>query len=293
MIIELSEQAQIDLTRPPYETEGLGVAILGNKGSGKSNLMRLMAEEAHRNGIPFIYFDPNGDAASLRALGNDVVVIGDPAHDEAIRRARYPLAVAVRDPGSFVEMMLKEGYSLVVDLTEGDEPELSQLTFQALINEHFRRAGKLRTPAFIFVDEAHNYAPQSNASKLEKESLRALGKVASDGRKRGMLLVVATQRPTYLSKRIIFGVNVRIFGKITYWPDYNDVVRHYIPVSFQQMKGLKSGEVFIFGDGIFREINLGKTRVRRGMTKDLGATPVIQPVTRTERPSVKQLELEL
>lgn len=293
MIIELSEQAQIDLTRPPYETEGLGVAILGNKGSGKSNLMRLMAEEAHRNGIPFIYFDPNGDAASLRELGDDVVVIGDPAHDEAIRRARYPLAVAVRDPGSFVEMMLKEGYSLVVDLSEGDEPELSQLTFQALINEHFRRAGKLRTPAFIFVDEAHNYAPQSNASKLEKESLRALGKVASDGRKRGMLLVVATQRPTYLSKRIIFGVNVRIFGKITYWPDYNDVVRHYIPVSFQQMKGLKSGEVFIFGDGIFREINLGKTRVRRGMTKDLGATPVVQPVTRTERPSVKQLELEL
>lgn len=293
MIIELSDQVRIDLTQPPYDTEGVGVAILGNKGSGKSNTMRVMAEEAHRVQVPFIYFDPNGDACSLRELGEDVVVIGDVGHDEIIRRANYPLEVARRDPGSFVEMMLRDGYSLVVDLTEGDDPELCQLTFQALINEHFRRSGRLRSPAFIFVDEAHQYAPQMNASKLEKESLRSLGKVASDGRKRGMMLVVATQRPTYLSKRIVFGVNIRIFGKITYWPDYNDVVRHYIPISFQQMKALRSGEVFIFGENIFREIgNLGKTRVRRGRTRDLGATPLVQPRPRAVRPSIKQLELE-
>jgi DNA helicase HerA-like ATPase len=294
MIIELSEQARIDLTHSPYDTEGLGVAILGNKGSGKSNILAVMVEEAHRGQVPFVFFDPNGDACSLRELGEDVVVIGDPGHDEAIRRADYPLEVARRDPGSFIEMILKEGYNLVVDLTEGDNPEFSQLTFQALINEHFKRAGKLRTPAFVFVDEAHQYAPQSNANKLEKQSLRALGKVASDGRKRGMMLVVATQRPTYLSKRIIFGVNVRIFGKVTYWPDYNDVVRHYIPISFQQMKGLRSGEVFIFGDNIFREMNLGKVRVRRRKTKDLGATPLVQPRSRPERPSkVRQLQLDL
>lgn len=293
MIIELAENAQIDLTGEPYVTEGLSMAVLGNKGAGKSNIMAVMAEEAHANQIPFIYFDPNGDAASLRQLGDDVVVIGDVDHDEPLRRADYPLGVAVRDPMQFVDLMLKDGYSLIVDLTEGDDELLSQQAFQGLIECHFKRAGKLRTPAFIFVDEAHVFAPQSGASKVEKASKRALGKVASDGRKRGMMLVVATQRMTYLDKRVIFGVNVRIFGKVTYWPDYESI-RHYVPASFQQLRGLRSGEVFIAGANIFASQSVGKTRVKLRRTADLGKTPVIRPRRTVERPSkAKQLLLPL
>lgn len=39
MKINLSGEATLNLTKPPYETEGLTCIILGNKGSRKSNAM--------------------------------------------------------------------------------------------------------------------------------------------------------------------------------------------------------------------------------------------------------------
>jgi DNA helicase HerA-like ATPase len=293
LILELSDLAQIDLTRPPYLTEGLSVVVLGNKGAGKSNIMAVLAEEAHRAQIPFIYYDPNGDACSLRELGPDIAVIGDPGHNDQIRRADYSLSVALRDPGAFIEMVLKDGFSLIVDLSEGEEDEseeLRHLTFQALLKKHYQKAGKLRVPCMIFVDEAHVFAPQSNANKMERCSLAELGKVASDGRKRGMMLVVASQRATYLNKKVIYGANVRIFGKVTWWPDYDGVVRHYLPVSFQQVRGLHSGQVFIVGEHIVNDYPLSKIQIRRRSTTDLGSTPIIAP-KRLARPSLHQLQL--
>lgn len=286
MIINLSDDAALNLTSAPYDTEGLTVAILGNKGMGKSNILAVFAEESHANQIPFIIFDPNGDAASLRELGPDVVIIGNPAHDEIIRRAHYPLSVVQRDPGSFVDMALKDGYSLVVDLSDQDEAE-PLMTFTTLVNQHYKRAGKLRTPCFVLVDEAHLFAPQTGADEVERLSRRALGKVSTDGRKRGMMLVTATQRSTYLDKRIIFSANVRIFGKVTYFPDYK-AFAEYTPATFQQMRGLRSGEVYIVSEKAW-----GLTRVKRRQTTDLGATPAIRVRPRVARPSLAQLQLPM
>lgn len=288
MIITLSPQVQLDLTRSPYDTEGLTAILLGNKGAGKSNTLAVIAEEGHAQQVPVIYFDPNGDAASLRELGDDVVILGSTGHPEPIRRADYDLDLALRDPGQFIELVLQEGYSLVVDMTDTGHGSYNPLdTFTALINKHYQMAGRLREPCFVIVDEAHVFAPQSRATKEEAASRRALGRVANDGRKRGMMLVAATQRATYLDKRIIFGANLRLFGKITYHPDY-EVIKHYVPATFHQLRNLESGEVYVATAGI-----LGKTRVKLRRTTDLGKTPAFNPNRRRKtRPSkVKQLQL--
>jgi DNA helicase HerA-like ATPase len=284
MIIQLSDEATINLTTAPYSTEGLTVTILGNKGMGKSNILAVFAEEAHRNQIPFIYYDPNGDAASLRELGDDVVVIGQQDHEERLRRADYPLAVALRDPGSFVEMALNEGFSFVVDLSDPDD-ELRLATFTAMVQCHYKMAAKVRRPCFMLVDEAHCFAPQIGADEAERASRRALGRVSTDGRKRGMALVTATQRSTYLDKRIIFSANVRIFGKVTYFPDFR-AFKEYLPVSFEQMRSLRSGEVYIVSEKAW-----GITHIRRRGTTDLGATPAFRPGKNLARPSLKQIQL--
>jgi DNA helicase HerA-like ATPase len=284
MRIQLSDDVTLDLAGPPYDTEGLTVCILGNKGSGKSNTMAVIAEEAHRNQIPFIYYDPNGDAVSLRELGDDVLTIGNPAHPQQIRRADYPLEVTLAEAGDFVQMVLRDGYSLVVDLADQESPAHPLDVFTALLNRHYSQAGRLRLPAFVLVDEAQAFAPQSGADKEEKVSRRVLRKVAADGRKRGMLLAVATQRPTYLDKALIYGANVRIFGKCTYFPDFEDI-RNYTPTSFQQLRALRSGEVYIVS-----EHALGKTQIKRRQTTDLGRTPAFQARARGKRPGKKQLQ---
>jgi len=286
MIIELSEDARLNLASAPYDTEGLTVVLLGNKGSGKSNAMAVMAEEAYHNQIPFIYYDPNGDAISLQELGADVLTIGNPAHPETIRQAKYPLHVALNEAPDFMRMVLKDGYSLVLDMIEQDDPHPLEV-FIALVNEHYRMAGQIREPVFMFVDEAHVFAPQTGASDLEKLSRRALGKVTADGRKRGMLLVAATQNATYLDKRVVRGANVRIFGKVTYFPDYKVIEEYIGNISFKQMQLLRSGEVYIVSEKAF-----GKTRIKLRATTDLGKTPAFRKKV-WSRPSPNQLELPI
>lgn len=276
MQLELAPGVVIRLTEPPFVTEGLRVSIIGNPGMGKSNLMAVLAEEAHEQGIPFLFFDPNGDACSLRELGPDVVVIGRADHHEPLRRGHYSLSDF--KAGELITMLLVEGYSLVVDLSDQDDPDLAQMAFTRLVNEHFKQAGAHRYPVLVLVDEAHRFAPEGSADDFEKESRKALFKLVHDGRKRGIMVVAASQRSTFLSKRVIFGSNVRIFGKTTYRPDYDQVVRKYIPVvSFSQLLKLRSGEVYIVGEGIMNQGNLGRARVRRRNTTDLGRTPLIKP----------------
>jgi DNA helicase HerA-like ATPase len=277
------------LDGPPYDTEGLTMTILGNKGSGKSNLLAVCAEELHRNEIPFVFFDPNGDAVSLAELGDDVITIGNPNHIEPARRADYPLNMVLKDAGDFVRMNLHEGYSLVIDLTEPDSDDFGALdVFTRMVNEHYRQSGQTRTPCGVIVDEAHMFAPQSGLDEKERESRKALRRVAADGRKRGELLITATQRVTYLDKGIVFGANVRIFGKITYLPDYK-AIQEYIPYTFTQIRQLYSGEMVVVTNG-----NYGKVKIKKRETTDLGRTPAFRSRARVGRPSkMGQLRLPL
>jgi DNA helicase HerA-like ATPase len=279
------------MTRPtnPYDTEGLSCAVLGNKGAGKSNTLMVMAEGAHGNFLPFICYDINGDAASLTELGDDVILIGRPNNREKIRRADYPLGSAITEAGRFVKMVLEEGYSLVVDMSRQRDQELKYRAFSALLEEHYLQAEYNRTPVLVAIDEAHNFAPERRADEYQAMSKQILRMVASDGRKRGMASVIATQRATYLDKAIIFGANLRIFGKCTWWDDYK-IFKKYVPASFKQMRELRSGQVFIMS-----EKNWGLVQVRRQHCTDLGETPAFAPRKSKTRPSkrVRQMPLPL
>lgn len=285
MIINLSPTANLNLSAPPYDTEGLTGAVVANKGGGKSNLLAVIAEEFHAAQIPFIFYDPNGDAASLRELGRDVIVVGDTTHEEPSRRAYFELALALDQAKDFIHMVIEDGYSIVVDLKERvDVPPHPLEVFTALMNQHFYQSSRLREPCAVLIDEAHMFAPQSGASKLEVVSRKALRRLATDGRKRGVALVTATTRSTFIDKGVLFGANVRIFGKITYHPDYK-VIQPYVPASFQQMKNLTSGEVYIVTENRY-----GKTRIKLRSTTDLGQTPAFAPRPARARPDVRQLE---
>lgn len=85
---------------------------------------------------------------------------------------------------------------------------------------------------------------------------------------------------------------MRLFGKVTYEKDYKQVIAQYLPVSFGQVRALRSGEMFIVAENIFPERNLGKIRFRLRKTTDLGGTPLVN-FRKRERPSLGQLKLPL
>lgn len=295
MKLELTaDGAGLRLDTPPYSEEGLTLSLTGNKGSGKSNALAVIAEESHRIGLPFIYYDPNGDCASLRELGDDVLVIGNRKNrTHPLRQAHYALDAVANNPVEYMRLVLEDGYSLCVDLSRSASPE-PVAAFARLLRAHFNLAELFRLPVTVIVDEAHRLAPQMGADEEQKASLKIMQDVATDGRKRGMMLVTATQRATYLHKSVIFGANVRLYGKITWLDDYKKL-RDTLPPGFNhpqrgfgKMKALRSGEFVMVAEQRFGVI---QTKLRE--TFDLGKTPAFTRRAKKQRPSLQQLQLPI
>lgn len=60
-----------------------------------------------------------------------------------------------------------------------------------------------RVPTFIVVDEAHNFAPEKTSDQLRRRVTDRLLQIASEGRKYGLYLILATQRPTKLHRELV------------------------------------------------------------------------------------------
>ena len=60
-----------------------------------------------------------------------------------------------------------------------------------------------RVPTFIVIDEAHNFVPAQPVSPLQGRVTERILQIASEGRKYGLYLILATQRPTKLHPGLV------------------------------------------------------------------------------------------
>lgn len=284
----LGKNLHIYLDRPPYgglngEGEGLRLSILANSGGGKSHAMAVIAEEAHEKRIPFIFYDKNGNATSLKQLGEDVIVIGKKTKRN--QTAHYDLQSVLTNPHQYIDLMLDKGFNIVVDLS-GNTIDNRAWALAKLMNAHYELAEENPTPAFIFIDEAHEFAPQGRCSEGQKQSLAIMELFVSDGRKRGGLFVTATQRLTFLNKNVLFGMNLKMFGKIYHPPDFQ-YIKPNLPhnIAFHHMASLPQGRFYVVNQAIYKPRLL---HVKQRRTEDLGVTPVIKQRT-GPRPKIGQM----
>lgn len=82
----------------------------------------------------------------------------------------------------------------------------------AINNDDIR---KKRFPLFIVVDEAHNLIPEKTDNKIRLELLQKFKRIATEGRKYGLFLIVATQRPTRVNKTVISQCDNLILQRMT------------------------------------------------------------------------------
>ncbi|WGT47606.1 helicase HerA domain-containing protein [Tessaracoccus lacteus] len=60
-----------------------------------------------------------------------------------------------------------------------------------------------RVPTFIVIDEAHNFVPATTTDPLRRRVSEQVLQIASEGRKFGLYLILATQRPTKLHPELV------------------------------------------------------------------------------------------
>jgi DNA helicase HerA-like ATPase len=171
----------------------------------------------------------------------------------------------------------KNGFGIkVVDFSEVPSDVLPVVTgvFARLLYEvQFWMEPAKRTP-FVFVcDEAHLYLPvREDADAVEKQALYCFERIAKEGRKYGVSLLVVSQRPSDVSLTILSQCNNFLILRLTNDQDQN-VVRRLMPDSLvgvlDGLPLMDTGEALLLGDAILLPARIKLNR------------PLIEPLSQT------------
>jgi hypothetical protein len=120
------------------------------------------------------------------------------------------------------------------------------------VRESLAAQRRFRHPWVLVLEEAHNYARPSRTDEDRGHKLARLAyeRIAKEGRKFGLSLIVASQRPSEISQTIISQCANFISHRLQN-PDDIDHFRRIIPLQarrlLDQVTTLASGEAIVFG----------------------------------------------
>jgi len=108
-----------------------------------------------------------------------------------------------------------------------------------------------RHPIALFCDEAHLYISEKPASSVDESALKNFERIAKEGRKYGIGLVVVTQRPADVNRTVLSQSNNFIAMRLTNAEDQS-VIKRLFPDSLgdfaELLPILDIGEALIVGD---------------------------------------------
>lgn len=121
-------------------------------------------------------------------------------------------------PSDIVDEAFRERL-VVVDLSTEDTV-VRRYVVAAVINELWRRISESREPVdtIVVIDEAHNYA-----CRFCGEAGKAIGRIAREGRKWGLGVVLVTQRIIDLDPEVRGNINTWFFSKLQTPSDFNEL----------------------------------------------------------------------
>lgn len=108
-----------------------------------------------------------------------------------------------------------------------------------------------RHPIALFCDEAHLYIPANIKGSMEEKGLQSFERIAKEGRKYGISLVVISQRPSDVNKTVLSQCGNFIAMRLTN-PDDQNVIKRLFPDNLgdfsELLPILDIGESLIVGD---------------------------------------------
>ena len=103
-----------------------------------------------------------------------------------------------------------------------------QSTIYSIIADDLLRArvqGTLNYPAFLVLEEAHNFAPARAMTDAERRSVDVTRQIAQEGRKFGLGMMLISQRPSRLDETALSQCNSQIIMRLVNPADQNFVRR--------------------------------------------------------------------
>lgn len=250
MELQIGESFRID---PAYLVAERS-AVIGQSGSGKSYLVSVICEELAARDLGFVVIDTEGEYAGLAGHKNIVAI------DDVERLATDE---------ERIQRIIAESQKIILDVSETDPK-----TINAFLESVYRVATRLyrlgqhkQNPFLVIVEEADIYIPQRG------HGLDILQLISRRGRKRGLGILFATQRPALINKNVLSQCNNVFIGKLTLRNDIDSVRIFFSSLDdARQLTELEPGQFYV--QGTIADPSFIKVRQRK--TPHGGATPTIK-----------------
>ncbi len=226
--------------------------VLGASGSGKSYTVGVLCEELCRNEVPFAIIDTEGEHTGLKER-YEAIWVGE-ERDCDLTWGNLDLADLARQAPDISPLILD-----VSDLTEPKEK------VSAFISALYETLTERRVPYLVVVEEADKFIPQYG------QRVPIFAEVARRGRKRGMGLMICSQRPSLVDKNVLSQCGNQLIGKLIIQNDLQSVAQFFPGKGLpKELTALKAGQFFAMG-GFSPKPTL--VTVRRRVTRPGGVTP--------------------
>ncbi|MER5013326.1 ATP-binding protein [Morganella morganii] len=132
-------------------------------------------------------------------------------------------------------------------------PVIIGLVARIIYQVQFWTDPKSRRPVAFVCDEAHLYLPRKEGNPVERRAVEAFEKIAKEGRKYGVALMIVSQRPSDVSATILSQCNNIISLRLTNADDQM-TVRKLLPESLESLLEalpiMDVGEAMVVGDSV-------------------------------------------
>lgn len=226
--------------------------VLGSSGSGKSYAVGVLCEELCRNHVPFAIVDTEGEHTGLKERFDALWVGEEPGCDLSWDNADL----------SDLARQAPDIDPIILDVSDLSDPKVKVAAFiQALYETLTHR----RTPYLVVVEEADKFVPQYG------ERVPIFAEVARRGRKRGMGLMICSQRPSLVDKNVLSQCGNQLIGKLIIQNDLQSVAQFFPGKGLpKELTTLKAGQFFAMGG--FAPAPFLVT-VKKRVTRPGGGTP--------------------
>ena len=191
------------------------IAILGIRGSGKTNTSAVILEELLKYNMPLTIVDIDGEYWGLKEK-YEILAVG--------KSENVDVKIEVEHAEYVAEVSISKNVPVILDVSGYLNEKIYKLLFK-----YFKRiwylAGKFRKPYMIILEEAHEFIPQGIKTDLKE----VITRIALRGRKRGLGAVIISQRSAKVEKDVLSQAEILFLHKVVHPADLK-VYKEILPL---------------------------------------------------------------
>jgi hypothetical protein len=249
-----------------YQEAARGVAVYSADAPGGRRLRLHAAEIDPAMQAALLRLDPVNDREEYAALA-DLLASDKPPTLQALTQSDDPegrrLGLRLRslgvdrfsvwapgESGSVLDAVKDQGTRcVVVDLGSLPTREEQALIAGAVLADLWRRRQE-RNPILIVIDEAHNVSPAEPSDQLVAMAAEYTTRIAAEGRKFGLYLLVSTQRPQKIPGNVLSQADNLVLMRLNSLADaaFAQAAFSFVPPSLiERSVTFRQGEALIAG----------------------------------------------